>query len=308
MAHGDCRVARRAGAVATCRPHPGIGLRRVGCCRGQREEEGGVLRRPGAPYTPLLPAPPPPAAADILVIESTYGDRVHESRKDRRQRLQALCEHAFGNGGTLLIPAFSIGRTQELLFELEAIIYRNAQRPAARGLAWNQLQIIVDSPLAAGFTAGYGQLKPHWDLEARRRVSAGRHPLDLTQLITIDQHADHLRNVDCLARSGQPAIVVAASGMCSRGRIVNYLKAILGDPRHDVLFCGYQASGTPGRTIQSRGPARCHVDLDGQRIHIRAQVHTLGGYSAHADQSDLLRFIGRMRVPPKQVRIVHGDT
>jgi metallo-beta-lactamase family protein len=85
----------------------------------------------GAPYTPLLPAPQAPARADILVIESTYGDRLHESRKDRRQRLQAICEHAFGNRGTLLITAFSIGCTQELLYELEEIFHRNALKPAA---------------------------------------------------------------------------------------------------------------------------------------------------------------------------------
>ena len=136
----------------------------------------------GAPYTPLLPAPRPPLAADIVVMESTYGDRVHESRKHRRERQQALCEHAFGNGGTLLVPAFSIGRTQELLYELEEIIHRHRERQAAAGLAWKD-----------------------------------------------------------------------------------------------------------------------------QRIDIRARIHTLGGYSAHADQADLLRFIGRMKTLPREVRLVHGD-
>jgi metallo-beta-lactamase family protein len=261
----------------------------------------------GAPYTPLLPPPKPPARADVVVIESTYGDRLHEGRKTRRQRLQALCEHAFGNGGTVLIPAFSIGRTQELLYELEEIIHRHRQRPAARGVPWGSLRIVVDSPLAADFTAGYAQLKPHWDAEARAKASAGRHPLDFAQLVTIDTHADHLRHVEQLARSGQPAIVIAASGMCSGGRIVNYLKAMLGDPRHDVLFCGYQAAGTPGRDIQAHGPRGGWVMLDGQRIDIRAQVHTLGGYSAHADRQDLLDFVGRIPKPPRQVRVVHGD-
>ena len=261
----------------------------------------------GAPYTPLLPAPQSPLQADVVVIESTYGDRVHDGRKQRRDRLQALCEHAFGNGGTLLVPAFSIGRTQELLYELEDIIHRHQTRPVAQGLPWQKLNIIVDSPLAADFTEGYAKLKPHWDAEARRREAAGRHPLDFAQLITIDDHTTHLRMVDKLARSGQPAIVIAASGMCSGGRIVNYLKAMLGDPRHDVLFCGYQAAGTPGRAIQTYGPRGGHVDLDGQRITIRAHIHTIGGYSAHADQKDLLNFIGRMRQPPRQVRIVHGD-
>lgn len=261
----------------------------------------------GAPYTPLLPAPRAPMAADVVVMESTYGDRTHEARRTRRQRLQALCEHAFGNGGTLLVPAFSIGRTQELLYELEEIIHRQRQRPLAAGLAWDEVDVIVDSPLAADFTAGYAQLKSHWDKEARRKLAAGRHPLAFEQLTTVADHAAHLRMVDSLARSARPAIVIAASGMCSGGRIVNYLKAMLGDARHDVLFCGYQAAGTPGREIQTYGPRGGYVELDGRRFDIRAGIHTLDGFSAHADQKNLLDFIGRMRTKPRQVRLVHGD-
>jgi metallo-beta-lactamase family protein len=266
----------------------------------------------GAPYTPLLPAPQSPASADVVVVESTYGDRVHESRKDRRERLRALCEHAFGNQGTVLIPAFSIGRTQELLCELEDIIHRHRERQklgqAGRGLAWDQVTIVVDSPLAADFTEGYAKLKAHWDDEARTRAAHGRHPLDFAQVQTVGPHELHLKVVKHLATTGQPAIVIAASGMCSGGRIVNYLKALLPDPRHDVLFCGYQAAGTPGRVIQgSANKPGATVELDGERVEIRARIHTLGGYSAHADQADLLNFIGRMGRKPEQVRIVHGD-
>lgn len=261
----------------------------------------------GAPYTPLLPAPRAPYGAEVVVLESTYGDRQHESRKDRHRRLQALCEHAFRNKGSVLIPAFSIGRTQELLYELEEIIHRNRLRPAAPGINWDDLDIIIDSPLAADFTAGYAQLRAHWDAEARRKLAQGRHPLAFEQLTTIDEHARHLQTVDYLARTARPAVVIAASGMCSGGRIVNYLKAMLGDPRHDVLFVGYQAAGTPGRDIQTYGPKGGYVYLDGQRIDIRAGIHTLGGYSAHADQKDLLNFIARMRVKPRQIRLVHGE-
>ena len=261
----------------------------------------------GAPYTPLLPAPQAPMMADVVVIESTYGDRVHESRRDRRQRLQAVCEHAFGNRGTLLVPAFSIGRTQELLYELEEIIHRHAERPAGGGQRWGDVEVIVDSPLAADFTRGYAQLKDHWDQEARRKLAAGRHPLAFDQVTTIPDHATHLKAVEYLARTARPAIVIAASGMCAGGRIVNYLKAMLGDARHDVLFCGFQAAGTPGRDILTHGPKGGWVMLDGQRIDIRAKVHRVDGFSAHADQKDLLNFIGRMRTPPKEVRVVHGD-
>jgi metallo-beta-lactamase family protein len=183
----------------------------------------------------------------------------------------------------VLIPAFSIGRTQELLYELEEIIHRAPAAPRRRRRALGRPR--HHRRLAAGGRL-HRRLRScaHWDAEARASCAAGRHPLAFEQLTTIDSHAAHLRSVAYLARSARPAIVIAASGMCSGGRIVNYLKAMLGDPRHDVLFVGYQAAGTPGRDIQTYGPRGGYVVLDGQRIDIRAGIHTLGGYSAHADQ------------------------
>jgi len=261
----------------------------------------------GAPYTPLLPAPRPPYQADVLVLESTYGDRLHEDRRTRRERLAAVIERALADAGTVLIPAFSIGRTQELLYEIEDIIHRRADRRAAKGLRWRDLHIVVDSPLAHRFTRVYRQLAPLWDAEARRRLRAGRHPLSFEQMLTVDGHDDHLAVVRHLRESGRAAVVLAASGMCAGGRIVDYLHQLIGDPRTDIVFVGYQARGTPGRAIQDYGPRGGYVDLEGRRHDIRARVHTLGGYSAHADQRDLLEFVRRMRRPPRQVRIVHGD-
>jgi metallo-beta-lactamase family protein len=261
----------------------------------------------GPPDTPLLPDPRPPERADVVVLESTYGDRNHEGRADRAQRLRAIIEHAFRNRGTVLIPAFSIGRTQELLYELEQIIHGSGEQPVAQDIAWNDVEIVLDSPLAADFTRGYARLRAHWDQEAKGRVGAGRHPLDFEQLLTIDDHADHLRTVDYLTKTGRPAVVIAASGMCAGGRVVNYLKAMLGDPRHDILFVGYQAEGTPGRAIQRYGPRGGYVDLDGKRYDIRAAVHTLAGYSAHADQGDLVAFIAGIQPGPSRVILVHGD-
>jgi metallo-beta-lactamase family protein len=270
------------------------------------------------------------------VIESTYGDRLHENRRTRRQRLEGVIEQALANNGTVLIPAFSIGRTQELLYELEGIIHskklhstgdgqagfpshsgRGARRegkkvPRAQDqttltINWPTLPIILDSPLASRFTQVYRELKPFWDNEAMQRVKQGRNPLAFEQLITVDSHQAHLAMVRHLAATARPAIVIAGNGMCGSGRIVNYLKAMLQDPRHDVLFVGYQAQGTPGRAIQSYGPRGGYVELDGQRYDIRAQIHTIGGYSAHADQHGLLRFVTGMHRWPEQVRVVHGD-
>ncbi|WP_319941419.1 MBL fold metallo-hydrolase [Halomonas jincaotanensis] len=256
----------------------------------------------GAPHAPLLPAPAPPERADVLVLESTYGDRCHEDRTARQARLKAAIDRALDNGGTVIVPAFSIGRTQELLYELEELIH------AAEDARWRELEIIVDSPLAARFTAVYRELKPWWDAEAQGRAGEGRHPLAFDNLYTVDSHAEHERTVDYLARSHRPAVVIAASGMAAGGRVVNYLKRMLGDERHDVLFIGYQAAGTPGRDIQRYGPrGGGWVTLDGQRYDIHARIDTISGYSAHADQADLLRFIQGMATPPGEIRLVHGD-
>src|SRR5690554_589816 len=254
----------------------------------------------GAPWSPLLPAPQSPYKCDYLVLESTYGDRLHASRQNRVQRLKAAIEKALQNQGTVLIPAFSIGRTQELLYELEGLVHN------AGGL-WQDLEIIVDSPLAAKFTQVYRQLKPYWDKEAQRRLQAGRHPLNFDNLYTVNSHQEHEATVAYLAKTGRPAVVIAASGMCAGGRIVNYLKAMLGDEHHQVLFVGYQSSGTPGRKIQKYGPSGGYVDLDGERYTIKAGVDTITGYSAHADQKDLVNFIKRMRYWPIEIRLVHGQ-
>lgn len=255
----------------------------------------------GAPYTPLLAAPKSPYKADIVVIESTYGDREHDGRRLRRLRLKKVIERALSDGGTILIPAFSIGRTQELLYELEHIVHR-AGRPV-----WEQVDIIVDSPLAAKFTDHYRSLSHLWDKEARRRKGTGRHPLTFDNLITIQSHTQHVKLVNHLRGTGRPSIVIAASGMCAGGRMVNYLKALLPDKRTDVVFVGYQAAGTPGRDIQKYGPRGGYVILDGQKVDIAAEVHTLSGYSAHADRSDLIRFVKRIYRKPREIRIVHGD-
>lgn len=267
----------------------------------------------GAPYAPLLPAPKSPWGCDRLVIESTYGDRLHEGRRERRERLRRVLERSLTDGGVVLIPAFSIGRTQEILYELESIIHHYGEREvvrkskSTRRYRWDDIEIVVDSPLAARFTAAYRRLKPWWDKEAHRVVRSGRHPLAFTSLTTIDSHLDHLATIDYLRRHPRPVVVIAASGMCSGGRIVNYLKALLGDPHTDVLLVGYQARGTPGRDIQQWGPKGGYVNLDGERYTIRAGIHTLAGYSAHADRNNLLNFVNRMRRKPAEIRIVHGD-
>ena len=270
----------------------------------------------GAPHTPLLPAPQSPERADTLILESTYGDRVHEDRTTRQARLEAAIDKALADHGTLLIPAFSIGRTQELLYEIEDILHRKSLlTPAKAGapndqtlpINWPQLPIIIDSPLASRLTAVYRELESYWDEGAQQRLNAGRKPLHFQQLITLDSHAKHMQTVNYLSSTGRPAIVIAANGMCSNGRIVNYLKAMLDNPRHNVLFIGHQAQGTPGAAIQKYGPRGGYVELDGKHCSIRAGIINLGGYSAHADQQDLLNFVSGIPQWPAHIRLVHGE-
>lgn len=274
------------------------------------DRSSGVRRRVvfsgdlGATHTPLLPAPRPPYAADVLVLESTYGDRVHASRAVRRQQLQTMVERALRDGGTVLIPAFSIGRTQELLYEFEMILHR--VRKASKG-PWLGLPVILDSPLASRLTEVYRDMHAYWDAEGCRRLANGRDPFGFANLRCIDTHEAHLEMVRRLAAGGEPAIVIAAGGMCSGGRIVSYLRAMLGDTRHNVLFVGYQARGTPGHAIQKYGPRGGYVEFDSERYPIRAGVESVPGYSAHADQRGLLRFVTGMRHWPGEIRLVHGE-
>ena len=261
----------------------------------------------GAPYSPLLAAPKSPYGCDVLVIESTYGDKEHASRKNRKQKLQGVIEKAVADKGVVLIPAFSIGRTQELIYELESIIHQCRNQPLTDTLTWDDIEIVIDSPLASKFTEVYRALEPYWDKEARKRVKPGRHPLSFDQLTTIDDHQSHLDTVEYLKKTARPTIVIAASGMCAGGRILNYLKALLNDKRTDVLFVGYQAKGTPGYEIQKYGAKGGYAMIEGEKYHVSAKVHSISGYSAHADQKNLIDFVKRMKNKPQEIRIVHGD-
>ncbi|KTB85836.1 MBL fold metallo-hydrolase RNA specificity domain-containing protein [Pseudomonas syringae] len=268
----------------------------------------------GASQTPFLPAPKSPERADILILESTYGDRLHDDRSIRQQGLERIIDKALEDQGTVLIPAFSIGRTQELLYELEDILRRKALLATSAEACsdsspadWSRLPIILDSPLAKRFTEAYQSFEDYWDEDARGRLDEGRAPLGFAQLVTVDTHEEHVRTVNYLASTARPAIVIAGNGMCAGGRVVNYLKAMLGDSRHNVVFVGYQGKGTPGAAIQAHGPSGGYVELDRERYDIRAGVHTAKGYSAHADQAGLVEFVTGMSEWPGEIRLVHGE-
>lgn len=259
----------------------------------------------GSRCTPILKDPVSPERADYLVLESTYGDRIHEGRETRIQRLESILCETISNSGVTIIPAFSLGRTQELLYELNKILEEIGHKMHCSLL--KNIDIIVDSPLAIKLTDIYDAMQEYWDEEAWEVLSVDSQPLVFNNLVQIDSGADHREAVTHLLKSKKPAIVIAGSGMCTGGRVVDYLKAFLGRENTDVVFVGYQAIGTPGRSIQECSEGKCSIHFDNMDLHVKAKTHTLSGYSAHADQSDLIRFVENIPVKPREIRLVHGE-
>jgi metallo-beta-lactamase family protein len=256
----------------------------------------------GSKNAPLLREATSPPRADLLVLESTYGDRLHPPAVDRQDALEKVLRRTLDDRGITIVPAFSLGRTQALLFEMNGIFER-IQQASGRSLM-KAVDVIVDSPLASRFTAIYKEMQPFWGKEATALLAPDDQPLVFENLVTIGDHAEHLDTMNYLAKHELPAIVVAGSGMCTGGRVVNYLKRFLGEANTDLVFVGFQASGTPGRALQDgRDPVR----LDGRPFDVAAHVHQLSGYSAHGDQQDLIEFVEGFEEPPGQIRLVHGE-
>lgn len=259
----------------------------------------------GAADTPILQDPESPDTADLVVMESTYGDRLHEPRDQRIRQLGEILTRALADNGKVFIPAFSLGRTQELIYEMGRLFSDSDCQemfPALQGK--KRPPVFVDSPLGLEITKIYSSLSEYWDKEAKAIFRQGDHPIDFEGLYAVENHRDHLNVCDAKGH----AVILAGSGMCTGGRIVNHLKKGIGNPRNDILFVGYQASGTPGRAIQKYclRPGG-YVDLDGERKTIEAKVHTLSGYSAHADQQGLVDWLEAMPEKPGAVKLVHGE-
>ncbi len=246
--------------------------------------------------TPLLPDPVAPERADYLFVESTYGDGNHQDIASRSERLLTIIQRSLEDGGAIIIPAFSVGRTQELLFDIEQLI---AQHQLDK-----RLPIILDSPLALRVTKSYRRFKKLWGREAKTRLDAQRHPLNFSQCITVGSYSQHKNIVNRLKVWAEPAIIIAASGMCQGGRVMEYLKALLPDARTDIIFAGFQAKGTLGCELQSGANT---VWIDEEPVNVHAQVHQLSGYSAHAGQEDLVNFVTAIRSPIRQLHLIHGE-
>jgi metallo-beta-lactamase family protein len=231
-------------------------------------------------------------AVDFVVTESTYGDRVHPDRAESRRVFRDTVLRALDNGGKVLIPAFAIGRTQEVIYELNTLV----ERGELRGIP-----VIIDGPLGLNATEIYERHTECYDDEAMKLLRRGDKPLVFDHLHEV---RDAGRSKAAVALEG-PAIIVAGSGMLSGGRIRHHLAAHLPDPTCDVLLVGYQAEGTLGRHLQNGGDT---AFLHGEEVPVRARITTIHGFSAHADRDGLAGWLGAVpRRPGGGVFVTHGE-
>ena len=246
---------------------------------------------------PLIRDPQNPPDADYVVIESTYGDRVHGPRIDYVTQLAQVIQDTLDRGGNLVIPAFAVGRTQEMLYLIRAI--------KEQGLIHGHdgFPVYVDSPLAVEATRIYSDdaaMLPFYDAESLALVKQGINPIAFPNLrLSVTSDESKLINFD-----DTPKIILSASGMCEAGRIRHHLKHNLWRKESAVLFVGYQSEGTVGRKLIDGAAS---VKLFGEEIAVHAQIVTIAGISGHADRDMMLAWLGAMKTPPKKVYVNHGE-
>ncbi len=259
---------------------------------GSRRFRLGMSGDLGRPDRPILRDPETPPGVDVLVMESTYGNRLHPPSNDTERQLAEQVRRAVGRGGRVIVPAFAVGRAQELVATLHDLMLRR-EIP--------ELPIYVDSPLAAEATNVFKHHSELFDEPTRESFETNHgEPLGFQRLryTTSPEESRSLNEIE------EPLIVLAASGMCEGGRILHHLRHGLGNPNNLVLFVGYQAEGTLGRRIVDGAEV---VSIFGEPVRRRADVVRLEGFSAHADQSEMLSWVGRLEPRPRRVFLVHGE-
>jgi metallo-beta-lactamase family protein len=264
---------------------------------------------------PVLPDPTFVSEADYLLIESTYGDRVHE-QDDNGAKLAEIVKETAERGGRVIIPAFAVGRVEELLYWIKRL-EEERRIPV--------LPVFVDSPMATEALARYSERLRELDEDLQPEIRDEKAPHGIADRDEPRrerrQHAQQERKVAAFAterfqtiasgtesrqltQSKMPAIIISSSGMATGGRVLHHLKAVLPDPRNTVLFCGYQAAGTRGRALVDGQPS---VKIHGQSVPVNARVALIESMSAHADSGEILRWLGGFSHPPKTTFIVHGE-
>ena len=251
---------------------------------------------------PLLDAPTMISNADYLIMESTYGNRLHIRNDDKAEMFLNIVSETLDNGGTVVIPSFAVGRTQEILYEIDRLKQEKGQDPefAKKYKTIMNVPVYVDSPLAISATEIFKKNTNLFEDEIQEKIKSGDNPLEFPGL----QFTRTAEESKALNESTEPCIIISASGMCDVGRIKHHLKHNLWNPKSTILFVGYQAPGTLGRTIVEGAKK---VKIFGEEIAVNARVEYIEGYSGHADQEWLLNFVYSFTNQPKHIFLVHGE-
>ena len=250
---------------------------------------------------PLLDSPTMIESCDYLVMESTYGSRLHMKNDEKAEMFLNIVSETIDNGGTVVIPSFAVGRTQEILYELNKIKEnRDDEEFRRKYKTLMKVPVYVDSPLAISATEIFRQNTDLFEDEIKEKIEAGDNPLEFPGL-KFTQTADESK---ALNESTEPCIIISASGMCDVGRIKHHLKHNIWNPKNTILFVGYQAPGTLGYSIVNGAKK---VTIFGEEIAVNARVEYIEGYSGHADQEWLMNFIYSFITKPKHIFLVHGE-
>ena len=245
---------------------------------------------------PILKDPEYIQETDYLIMESTYGDRIHQDRKNKAEKFLNIVLETLDRGGNVIIPSFAVGRTQEIIYEIN----KTLTFPPEKVKKLMDAPVYLDSPLAISATEVYRNNLECYDEEARCYVENGDNPLDFPNL-HFTRTADESKTLNKIAGG---CIVISASGMCEAGRIKHHLKHNLWREKSTILFVGYQAEGTLGQRILDGAKK---VKIFGEEISVNAQIESIDGYSGHADYVGLLDWIGKFEHKPKRIFLVHGN-
>ena len=251
---------------------------------------------------PLLDSPTMIEDTDYLVMESTYGSRLHMKNDDKAELFLNIVAETLENGGTVVIPSFAVGRTQEILYEINKLKdnHLNDEEFQRKYKTLMSAPVYVDSPLAISATQVFKKNTYLFEEEIKEEIMSGNDPLEFPGL-KFTMTTDESR---ALNESTEPSIIISASGMCEVGRIKHHLKHNIWNPKNTILFVGYQAPGTLGYNIVNGAKK---VKIFGEEIAVNARIEYIEGYSGHADQNGLMNFIYSFIKKPKHIFIIHGE-
>ena len=251
----------------------------------------------GVENRPILRDPVKIKKADFLIMETTYGNRLHPENSTSIDELIHITLKTIKRGGSVIIPSFAVGRTQELIYQFNMFYEHHPEYADTLG----KVYVYIDSPMATTATEVFKKNAQVFDEETKAYIMSGDHPLDFPNLKFTRNTADS----QMLNEDKSPKIIISASGMCEAGRIRHHLKHNLWDSRNSIVFVGYQAEGTLGRMLVEGAK---EVKLFGEPIMVGAEIYNLEGFSGHADQKGLLDWLGGFQKEPKHIFLVHGET